>query len=135
MTLERKLIRPAGSYLRLGRLKVFEIILVLVLQFLRVRFPTTFLVGVLIETLCIPRISYWWDNWTLVFSIVYVIPLYSLEKWMRFDPCGASLNVAKAMRSVNSAKLKNYIFRFVGEVRLRRKVNRFGNNPEKNKRP
>jgi hypothetical protein len=99
-----------------------------VLQFLGVRFPAALLVGILVEALCVSWIPDRWDDGTSILAIVYVIPEYSLEKRMCFDTCGTALNISKSVRSINCAKLHNYVFRFFGKHWISGEVNWFRNN-------
>lgn len=125
----RKKAGPSGgSHLWTGCLEISEVVLVFVLHLFGVRGTTTFLVGILIETLCISRISYRWDNRAPILAIIDVIPLYTFEKWMCLDSRRTSLNVAQAVRSIDYAELEDNIFCFFWEIWLGGEMDRFGNN-------
>jgi hypothetical protein len=109
-------------------LEIFEMVIPLPPQVIRVMLPALLLIRVYIKALRITWIPYGRDNRASIFPVIAILPIHSLEEWVVFDTLCAARDISQTFRAVHCAELPNDVFSWVGDCWFGWKMNWFGDN-------
>lgn len=116
------------------RLKVLEVMIILLGHASCIVVPTTIVFGIEVEALGIAGPAYGGNDRPPVSSVIYILPVDALEEWVVFHTLCPAANVAESLGSVYSTEGEDEVLCLGGYLRILWEDDRFFHDSNKTMR-